>query len=233
MNMIRGRIMERAVQHQLQGKIPKGQMEKFVKDWLFKESAFLDTTQEDKEKELDHLLGNKKTKGMINNCLEAIEELQLTNIKYQTKYLTRLKKTNTDIKGITDAEGYSEKFKEEILVDFKAAKQIRQIEIDNKIQGGVYHKFTGKRIFFIKCSKARYEIQELSKEDIYIGLETAVHVLNIIENVCENFETLEDYYKVIYPFKKYDRSDLMEKEIKKQYRKLFNTNDEYKKAIHI
>ena len=51
-------------------------------------------------------------------------------------------------------------------------------------------------MLFIKATKTKYEIQELTKEDIYYGLETAVHVIKILENVCNTFDNLDDYYKL-------------------------------------
>jgi hypothetical protein len=220
-NFIRGQILEDAIQKTLEGKIEKGHLEKFVKNEMVTKTAFTDITEEDKEKELTYLLGDKKNKGAIRNGLECLEDLQISNVKYQTTYYDILKKTRSNMKGKTDFECYSAKLKAEMVIDTKATKQIRQIEIDNKVQGGIYHKFTGKRIFFLKCSKIRYE------------LETAVHVINIMENICEKFDTLEEYYQVVYPSKKYDRSDIMEKEIKKQYRKIFNTQNEYDKTIQV
>jgi hypothetical protein len=232
-NFIRGQILEDAIQKTLEGKIEKGHLEKFVQNEMATKTAFTDITEEDKEKELTYLLGDKKNKGAIANGLECLEDLQISNVRFQTTHYETLKKTRSLIKGKTDFECYSEKLKADIVIDTKATKQIKQIEIDNRVQGGIYHKFTGKRIFFLKCSKIRYELQELTKEDIYIGLETAVHVINIMENICEKFDTLEEYYQVVYPSKKFDRSDIMEKEIKKQYRKIFNTQNEYDKTIQV
>ena len=118
----------------------------------------------------------------------------------------------------------------QVCIDFKASMQIRELSLDNKVQGAVYHRFTNKNIYFLKCSRARAELQPMTSEDIYEGLETAVHIINIIENICERFDTIDEYYKCIYPFKKYDRSEIMNKEIKKTYRRLFNTQENYERS---
>ena len=75
----------------------------------------------------------------------------------------------------------------------------------------------------LKANKSKYEIQEMTREDIYYGLETAVHTIKIIENVCKTFDNLDDYYKLIYPAKKWDRSEKLESEVKNQYRNYFGT----------
>ena len=102
-------------------------------------------------------------------------------------------------------------------------EHLKKIEIDNKVQGGIYYKFTGKKMIFLKATKSKYEIQEMTREDIYYGLETAVHTIKIIENVCKTFDNLDDYYKLIYPGKKWDRSEKLESEVKNQYRNYFGT----------
>ena len=230
MNMFRGTCMEKFVQGVLQKQIDPARAESWVKEYLSNKTAFTNISDDDKEKELDNLLGNKKSKGMIKNCLETLEDLEISDLRFQQKYSALLNKTKTKIVGITDMECYSKKLMSQVCIDFKASMQIRELSLDNKVQGAVYHRFTNKNIYFLKCSRARAELQPMTSEDIYEGLETAVHIINIIENICERFDTIDEYYKCIYPFKKYDRSEIMNKEIKKTYRRLFNTQENYERS---
>ena len=40
-----------------------------------------------------------------------------------------------------------------VTVDWKATSQIRQIDMDNRIQGGIYWKFTQKKCYSLKQLK--------------------------------------------------------------------------------
>jgi hypothetical protein len=219
MNMVRGRVAEQVVEMLILKKIKLDDVTKTCEKVFADETSLTPFTSDEKEKTLENLLGKDKAKGMILNMYEAYKEIDPKEpYQFQTNHETILKGTLTKLKGKTDMED------PKVVIDWKATAQIRKIEIDNKVQGGIYHKMTGgKRVIFIKASKTRFEIQELTSKEIYEGMETAVHVINAIENICKKFDNLEDYFKIMYAFKKYDRSNIMEDEIKNEYRKLFNT----------
>lgn len=220
MNMVRGRVAEQVVELLICKKINNDQIDTTIDNIFRNEIAFKDFGEEAKEKTLIMLKGDgKKANGMVRNMYEAFNQLECKEpFKFQTDHETLLNGTLTKLKGKTDFEN------DKVVIDWKATAQIRKTEIDNRVQGGIYYKMTGgKRIIFIKASKTKFEIQELTPKDIYEGLETAVHVIKTLEHICRTFDNLSDYYKCIYPFKKYDRSEVMESEIKNEYRKIHNT----------
>jgi hypothetical protein len=218
LNMERGKVAEKILVMWLKKEIQEQDINILAEKEFTANTIFQNCTEEERAKELEKMIGTAKAPGIIRNFKKAFDELKVNMpIKFQTKHETILKDTNTPIMGYTDMETPL------VTVDWKATSQIRQIDMDNRIQGGIYWKFTQKKMLFIKATKTKYEIQELSKEDIYYGLETAVHVIKILENVCNTFDNLDDYYKLIYPGKKWDRSEKLETEVKNQYRNYFGT----------
>lgn len=218
LNLERGKVSEKVLQMVIEKKITEDQIDKITEQEFVANTVFQNCTEEERQKELVKMIGDKKNPGIIRNLYEGCKQLKvLDNFKLQSKHTATLKDTSTPLLGFTDLET------KDVVVDFKATSQIRQIEMDNRIQGGIYYKFTGKKMIFLKASKTKFDIQEMTREDIYYGLETAVHTIKIIENVCKTFDNLDDYYKLIYPSKKWDRSDKLETEVKNQYRNYFGT----------
>ena len=218
LNLERGKVSEKVLQMLIEKKITDEQINKVTEQEFIANTVFQNCTEEERQKELIKMIGDKKNPGIIRNLYEGCKELKILNsFKLQTRHTATLKNTSTPLLGFTDLET------KDVVVDFKATSQLRQIEMDNRIQGGIYYKFTGKKMIFLKATKSKYEIQEMTREDIYYGLETAVHTIKIIENICKTFDNLDDYYKLIYPAKKWDRSEKLESEVKNQYRNYFGT----------
>lgn len=218
LNLERGKVSEKVLTMLIEKQITDDQINKITEDEFLANTIFQNCTQEDRQKELEKMIGTSKAPGIIRNLYQAWNDLNIVGpYKTQTRHTTTLKDTKTPILGFTDMET------KDICIDWKATSQVRQIDMDNKIQGGIYWKFTNKKMIFVKATKTKYEIQEMTREDIYNGLETAVHVVKIIENVCSTFNNLDDYYKLIYPSKKWDRSEILEDEVKNTYRNYFGT----------
>ena len=218
LNLERGKVSEKVLGMLLEKKITPDQVDEITEKEFVANTIFQNCTEDERQKELEKMIGKGKAPGIIRNLFSAYQELAKDKpFKLQTRHTATLKDTSTPLLGFTDMET------KDMVIDWKATSQIRQIEMDNRIQGGIYYKFTGKKMIFVKASKTKYDIQEMTREDIYYGLETAVHTIKIIENVCNTFDNLDDYYKLIYPSKKWDRSDKLEAEVKNQYRNYFGT----------
>ena len=163
LNMERGKVAENFSNVAKKGN-PGTRYKYFSRKEFTANTIFQNCTEEERAKELEKMIGTAKAPGIIRNFKKAFDELKVNMpIKFQTKHETILKDTNTPILGYTDMETPL------VTVDWKATSQIRQIDMDNRIQGGIYWKFTQKKMLFIKATKTNM-IQELTKEDIYYGL---------------------------------------------------------------
>ena len=92
---------------------------------------------------------------MIKNCLEALEDLEISDLRFQQKYSALLNKTKTKIVGITDMECYSKKLMSQVCIDFKVSMQIRELSLDITRFRELFIIDLQQNIYFLKCSRAR------------------------------------------------------------------------------